>query len=508
MRSVEVSASTREEAITMALDKLGAERHEVDVEILDEGSRGLFGLGARPVRLRVTDESARHEPEAQKPPRKQREDSGEAPAASRTPAASTSEREGDREKRPRGRRGGRRGRGGSRPEGETQETAPARGGDEQKQTRGERGGRPERGERADRPERSERSERGGRGGRGRGARPEASADSQQNAPAPNADANQPTNDDSESGERPRRRRRRGGATRREGVRRETRTPTEKSGGSDENQSRSEAPARRSQRDDAPVRPERAERPERNRDRDSERAPRQAPQPTEPISEERATEASALLTEIVEMMGMEAQVVHELQDDGGCTLRVATEDSALLIGRKAQTLLALQYLVNRVIRQHEEENLQLIMVDIEGYIERRREELTELALRMAEQAKEERRRVRLKPLTPQERRIVHVALQEDEDLRTFSVGDGAMRSVVIAPKDEESPPPRGGRGGRGGRRENGDSRQRRVHGRFSDEENASDEPGNPDRGGNTEVTVNHGAGGDHSNDDETRRPDEA
>lgn len=464
MRSVEVSAATREEAIKMALEKLGAERHEVDVEILDEGSRGLFGFGARPVRLRVTDETPRHEPSAQKPRRGRRtedETSAAADAPEKTTARGEREDGGERgERRTRGRRGGRRNRSGDdrdrseKPE--KQAAAETESSEEPKSDRAERSGRGR--------------TRGRRGGRNRGERAERAENSSREDTKPamgeTAETTQVEHDMApESGEDSGgrgRRRRRGGATRREAAQRRearlresTRAREEQQAPRDGDQSStSDAPredraprggnrSRREGRDES--RRERGEGRGRSRDRDYQqaepRAPRPAPEPSEPISEERALEAAALLTEIIEQMGMQATVTHELQEDGGCLLRVATEDSALLIGRKAQTLLALQYLVNRVIRQHEEENLQLIMVDIEGYIERRRDELTELAVRMAERAKEDGRRVRLKPLTPQERRIVHVALQEDDEVRTFSVGDGMMRSIVIAPKDEEAPAPR-------------------------------------------------------------------
>ena len=76
-----------------------------------------------------------------------------------------------------------------------------------------------------------------------------------------------------------------------------------------------------------------------------------------------------------------------------------------------------------------------MVDVEGYLDRRRDTLEDMAQRLAERAKSSGRRVRVKPLSPQERRIIHLALHDDPDVRTFSVGESNFRSVIIAPVSE-------------------------------------------------------------------------
>ncbi len=136
------------------------------------------------------------------------------------------------------------------------------------------------------------------------------------------------------------------------------------------------------------------------------------------------------------MGIESKVQPVESVQGGLTLSVESPDSALLIGRKGRNLTAMQYLINRIFnRQDEWQQTERIIVDVEGYLDRRRDTLEDMALRMAERAKASGRRVRVKPLSPQERRIVHLALHDDPDVRTFSVGESNYRSVIIAPVTE-------------------------------------------------------------------------
>ena len=181
----------------------------------------------------------------------------------------------------------------------------------------------------------------------------------------------------------------------------------------------------------------------------------------PVSDARREEAAALLTEVVNKMGIEAQVGSSLTEDGRARINVESADSAILIGRKGRNLQALQYLLNRMMRPGEGETIERFIVDVESYLDRRRENLEEMARHLAERAKETGRDVRVKPLSPQERRIIHLTLQDDPDVRTFSLGTSSIRTVVISPKNAarnggrdsgRSRRPRGGRGRRNGRGE--------------------------------------------------------
>ncbi len=282
MRSIEITSKTREDAIQDALEQLGAERHEVHVEILDEGSAGFFGLGARDVRVSVS-------------------------------------YEGDEE-----------------------------------------------------PERAEPS---APRGRSRGDQPRAKS----------TKADPPS-------ERPK---------------------------------RAEKPRRKAE-------------PKRPAQRKAEPKPPAQRKAADPADDARGVEAAALLEEVIRLMGMEATVSSQVSGENGIGVAVDSPDSAILIGRKGRNLDAMQYVLNRAMQRDEDgENLERIVIDIEGYRDRRRASLEDMAYRMGGRVKDSRRRIRLKPLNPQERRVIHVTLQDDPDLRTFSVGHSNVRSIVIAPADERN-----------------------------------------------------------------------
>jgi predicted RNA-binding protein Jag len=218
----------------------------------------------------------------------------------------------------------------------------------------------------------------------------------------------------------------------------------------------------------------ANKPREERKRD-ERPPRREPQPPreprEPradrashnedkaafaqISDEHGHQAASLLAEIISAMGIQAEVAFKREPESAARLEVKSEDGALLIGRKGATLGALQYLINRMISQSEDgESLERVVVDVEGYLDRRRESLEDLARSMAAKARETGRSMRLKPMSPQERRIIHVTLQEDPDVRTYSQGEALYRSVVISPSAEVAVAIRSAGGGTGGERRDG------------------------------------------------------
>ena len=142
-------------------------------------------------------------------------------------------------------------------------------------------------------------------------------------------------------------------------------------------------------------------------------------------------AKEILEELLKKMEIDAGVsAQEIEDY--ISLEITTPDSALVIGRQGKTLGALQYLVNLIINKESEERIKVIL-DTEGYRERRKAKLMELAKRLAQRAKEENTEVFLEPMNPYERRIIHITLAEDPDVETESVGEGVERQVVISPK---------------------------------------------------------------------------
>ena len=162
----------------------------------------------------------------------------------------------------------------------------------------------------------------------------------------------------------------------------------------------------------------------------------APEPPAPIRELTADDhqgeerARAVLEAILRHMEVDA-AVHVRHADGAVQFDLTGESSGVLIGRRGQMLDALEYLLNRVAGR-DESGAPRIIVDSENYRARRRESLQELARRMGEQAKKKQKPVTLNPMSPRDRRIVHLILQEDPSLVTKSSGKGYFRKLIIVP----------------------------------------------------------------------------
>ena len=150
-----------------------------------------------------------------------------------------------------------------------------------------------------------------------------------------------------------------------------------------------------------------------------------------VEEKDVNLAEETLRRILELIPMETTVRAE-QNDGKIVLNIAGDRSGLLIGRKGQTLDAIQFIVNKIVGKALDKKINVV-VDSEDYRRRRQESLTEMALKMGDKAKKIRKPVTTSPLNPQERRIIHLALKEDERLDTKSRGDGLLKRVVIIPK---------------------------------------------------------------------------
>ncbi len=114
------------------------------------------------------------------------------------------------------------------------------------------------------------------------------------------------------------------------------------------------------------------------------------------------------------------------------LDIRGEDLGILIGRRGSTLAALQYLLNVMINRRFQTRV-VVTVDVEGYKRRREEALKGLAQRLAQRVKQTGRPVTLEPMPAAERRIVHLALVNDPDVITSSIGNGEDRKVVISPR---------------------------------------------------------------------------
>jgi spoIIIJ-associated protein len=141
-------------------------------------------------------------------------------------------------------------------------------------------------------------------------------------------------------------------------------------------------------------------------------------------------AADLLEELLDKMGVDAEV--EIREDDPITLNVLGEDLGILIGRRGETLSAVQFVLNQMLNHRTGEWLAVI-VDAEDYRLRREEQLQGLAQRMADRARYYKQPVTMDPMPPNERRIVHMALAENPQVDTHSIGEGDDRRVVITPK---------------------------------------------------------------------------
>ena len=151
----------------------------------------------------------------------------------------------------------------------------------------------------------------------------------------------------------------------------------------------------------------------------------------------------VLEKLLDLMGVDASAVRRESpimaddEDGGqgeaVSFNIEGEDLGVLIGRRGQTLDCLQYLL-RLIVGHQTKEWVPIVVDVEGYKQRRYQALRDFALQMAEQVKAKGTPFKMEPMPPVERRIVHLTLAEDPDVSTESTGFGESRRIVISPKN--------------------------------------------------------------------------
>ena len=140
----------------------------------------------------------------------------------------------------------------------------------------------------------------------------------------------------------------------------------------------------------------------------------------------------VLQHILRYMNIHATV--QVRSNNPLTLNIhgIHENLGLLIGRRGETLAALQLLVSLIVG-HRTRHRMRIVIDAENYRERREENLRSLALRVAQQVRNYRRSIALEAMPPHERRIVHIALAESKDISTESIGEGEARRVVISLK---------------------------------------------------------------------------
>jgi spoIIIJ-associated protein len=142
--------------------------------------------------------------------------------------------------------------------------------------------------------------------------------------------------------------------------------------------------------------------------------------------------SEVIDNIISLLGVDVvstltQV--EREDLGGPVFEIEGDDAGLLIGRRGETLKALQFLVKYLVSQKLDANVN-ILVDVEGYQDRRYQSLMSMARRVAQRVADSGRPITLEPMPPNERRIVHIALADHHRVTTESTGSGSSRQVVV------------------------------------------------------------------------------
>ena len=317
MKVYEYSARTIQEAIDQGLEELGVAISDVTVDVLEEGSKGLFGLfGSRPAKVRIT--------------MKDEEDTDDVARAILADAMKPEESKPRKEK--------------------VEKTAP----------------KTEKEEKAEKP-----------------------------APKPRKP-------------------------------REPKVPKEEAGKAEETQE--EAPK-------AKAEPKKESKPRAPK---APKAPKEAKEQKEIVPAEQADRATAagraqeFLQEVTKLMGVNVSVAVKNDEEGNVRVNMEGDTLGILIGRRGETLDALQYLTSLQVNKGQDDYTR-VTLDTEGYRAKREEALVRLANRMANRAQKTGRKVSLEPMNPYERRILHSALQDHPAVTTHSEGEEPNRHVVITLK---------------------------------------------------------------------------
>ncbi|MDR1028645.1 MAG: protein jag, partial [Clostridiales Family XIII bacterium] len=152
---------------------------------------------------------------------------------------------------------------------------------------------------------------------------------------------------------------------------------------------------------------------------------------ENLTEVDATEASLFLREVIANMKLDVSIKTFLNDE--CNfIEISGADAKTVIGKRGQTLDSIQYLTNLVANKKKDEYLRVI-IDVEGYRTRREKTLERLAVKLAKKVQKSGRSLRLEPMNPYERKVIHSTLQNIEGVSTRSEGEEPYRRVIIEKK---------------------------------------------------------------------------
>ncbi|NLG32283.1 MAG: protein jag [Syntrophomonadaceae bacterium] len=151
-----------------------------------------------------------------------------------------------------------------------------------------------------------------------------------------------------------------------------------------------------------------------------------------VREKPEEDVRAALEDLLNKMKLDYRINNVEWEEGRVRINITGKDMGLLIGRKGETLNAVQFVLGLIVNRNREEKVRVVL-DVEDYRKKREESLEALALRLSDRVKKTRKSVVMRPMSSQERRIVHTALQGDPQISTYSMGDEPNRKVVISLK---------------------------------------------------------------------------
>lgn len=144
------------------------------------------------------------------------------------------------------------------------------------------------------------------------------------------------------------------------------------------------------------------------------------------------ETRLMLESILHKMKIDYEIEKINIENNTVRINIVGKDMGLLIGRKGETLNALQFLMGLIMNRGREDRLRIVL-DVEDYRKKKEKSLESLALKLSDKVKKTRKNIVMRPMSSQERRIVHTVLQSDPQVTTYSMGDEPYRKVVISLK---------------------------------------------------------------------------
>lgn len=179
--------------------------------------------------------------------------------------------------------------------------------------------------------------------------------------------------------------------------------------------------------EAPIEPK----PEPTQEKTVEAKPETKSAVNDQLKKKKVEKATSFLKEMINQLGYQVEYFIR-EEQGFVIINIRGKSAGKLIGKRGETLYAIQYLVNIVANRNDDNNVKFL-IDIEDFRKQREKTLTNLAVKLAGQVKETGEEVSLEPMNPLERKIIHMALQKDSAITTTSEGEEGRRHIVIALK---------------------------------------------------------------------------